>query len=100
MTWLTVLFGGLVAATLAAGAHLRWGRGCVTLAAYTVTAEVGFWAGHWLAQRQNWGWGYWGGLALGPALLAAAAAVGLTAFLLYTPTTTPNPDSSSPPHGG
>ena len=85
MTWLTVLFGSLAAATLAAGVHLRWGRGCVTLTVYTLMAEAGFWAGHWAAVRQDWTWGRWGALALGPALLASLAAVGLAAFLLYIP---------------
>ncbi|NPA30781.1 MAG: hypothetical protein GXO37_02125 [Chloroflexi bacterium] len=95
MTWMTVLFGVLVAATLAAGMHLRWGRGCVTLGIYTLVAEISFWAGHWAAGRQGWNWGRWGALALGPALLAALAAVGLAAFLLYVPP--PSAETRKPP---
>ncbi len=85
MTFPAGLLGVLAAATLAAGVHARWGRGCVTLGIYTLMAEVGFWSGHWLAIRQGWAWGRWGPLALGPGLLVAVAVTGLVAFLLYLP---------------
>ena len=93
MTWVAGLFGVVMAAAIAAGVHLRWGRGCGTWAVYTVMAEAGFWAGHGLANRFDWTWGRWGPLALGPAVLSAILLVGLTAFLLYTPPTPSRPAS-------
>ncbi len=85
MTWASWSFGILVAATLAAGVQIRWGRGCGTLLVYTIASEAGFWGGHVLASLQGWAWGRWGPLALGPALIGAGVVLGIVAFLLYQP---------------
>ena len=69
MTWLTFLFGVLLAALMAAVMHLLLGRGCLSLLGYTLVVELVFWLGHWFAVRQGWNWGRWGALRLGPAML-------------------------------
>lgn len=67
----TLIFGGLIASLYGAIFHLIRGGGMVRLITYIILSWAGFWFGHFLAQRFEFGFVNVGSLNLGIATITS-----------------------------
>lgn len=67
----TLIFGGLIATLYGAIFHLIRGGGLGRLITYITLSWAGFWAGHFLAQRFEFGFVNVGSLNLGIATITS-----------------------------
>ncbi len=71
MTLTTLIFGGLIATLYGALFHLIRGGGIGRMFMYIILSWVGFWAGQFLAEQQNWNIFKIGTLHLGIATISS-----------------------------
>ena len=71
MTLPAIIFGGVIATLYGAAFHLIRGGGIGRLLLYIILSWIGFWAGHFIADRLNWGFIEIGSLHLGIASITS-----------------------------
>lgn len=77
----SILIGALISTLYGAAFHLWRGGGLGRLLLYLVLGWIGFWAGHFLADRFGWTFASLGPLHLGMATLAAIFLLGIGYWL-------------------
>lgn len=71
MNLTTLVFGGLIATLYGALFHLVRGGGLGRLLVYIILSWIGFWAGQFLAEQQNWDLFNVGNLHIGAATISS-----------------------------
>ncbi len=81
MTFPSILIGIVVSSLCGAVFHLIKGGGLGRLLLYLFLAWIGFWSGHFIANRFGWSFLAYGPLQLGTAILGAAGTLFLGHWL-------------------
>lgn len=77
----SILLGMMIATLIGAAFHLWKGGSLLRLALYILLAWMGFWGGHWLADRVQWEFLKVGQLNLGVATVGSVLILGLGYWL-------------------